>query len=327
MIKLSENELNILHKKMFFHGHKTYTSDFFATKEYKRLRYSTIDHLNTRWDNRLSFHFCSINDILKAGKYVVEKHANEINIRVPYTNNDYLTSMVIAKFGTNPKPKKYDKIIRFIKNHVEWIDATNIPVYLNTDNEPSGSCIFQSFYSFKDLDQTFLEKLPVYLSEIILLGPCQDNQKMTYIHELYHALLNRNKGSVYNKLHDEALSIFMEKVGAMDLDDTKHLLTLRTLYRLLDLKECIMKKTYLEYTQENGPSIIDFETYIISTLLATALFHTYKNGSNSTRKEIDSAINQVLLGNGIIEDVFQRFEATEEKGSVLVRKQLKKFHR
>ena len=28
-----------------------------------------------------------------------------------------------------------------------------------------------------------------------------------------------------------------------------------------------MKKTYLEYTQENGPSIIDFETYIISEIL------------------------------------------------------------
>ena len=118
MIKLSENELNILHKKMLFHGHKTYTSDFFATQEYKRLRYSAIDHLNASWDNRLSFHFCSINDILKAGKYVVEKHTNGINIRVPYTNNDYLTSMVIAKFGTNPKTKKYDKIII---GEVTWI--------------------------------------------------------------------------------------------------------------------------------------------------------------------------------------------------------------
>lgn len=326
MINLNNEELDSLQKNMLLYGYQEYTTNFFDTNEYKKLRYSAIDNLKVQQDSRLSFKFCPINDVLKAGKYIIKKHTQEINIRVPYTNNDHLTSRIVAKFGPDPKQKKYDKIVEFIKNEIELIKVTDIPVYLNTSSTPNGRCTFDAFYNFQDLNKTFFEKLPVCLNEIALLGPCNENLKMTYIHELYHALLNRNKGSVYNKLHDETLSIFMEKVGALDLDDTKHLLTLRTLYRLLNLKECIMKKTYQEYIEEEALNILDYETYIISTLLATDLFHTYQKGSHKTKKEIDNAINQVLIGNGMLEDVFQKFEVNEEKGSALIRKQLNRFH-
>ncbi len=284
-----------------------------------------LDNLPVLNDERLKFKFCDKSEVLSAGRYVLDKHCDGIDLKIPYTNGDDLETQIISRFGEKPSVESYDEIIEYIKNNIELVRVTDIPLYLDSYKERNGSTTTTCFYSSKDLEESFFEKLPVCTHRISIFGPCDEFAKTTYVHEMYHALLNRNKGSLRNLLNKEFLSIFMEKVAAYDLDNSGNLFELRNLYRLLSIKENIIEKTREEFNTRNAESITKNESYIISGLLATDLFNTYLRGSNKLKKEIDLSINEVLMGNGVIEDVIDKYEVTLEKGSKIMKKQIKHF--
>ena len=58
-----------------------------------------------------------------------------------------------------------------------------------------------------------------------------------YVHEMTHALVNRNKGIVKNMLLNEMLPMFMEKVASYDLNN--ELLDKVILNRLLSTKRAL----------------------------------------------------------------------------------------
>ncbi len=323
---MNNEEKKEIQKQLLLTGATDYTSDFFDTSEYNTLKHTAMDYLDKLNDERLKFKHLPMSTVLKAGKFVIDKHTRGISLKVPYTNCDFLRTDVIAKFGEEPKKYQYDEIVKFIDENAERLDVTDIPVHCDMSNNDNGFASSTFFFGTNSVIPSFYEKLNYYVSRIELSGACDENKQMVYVHELYHALLGRNKGSINNLLHNEALSIFMEKVAALDLDDSKHLLDLSTLDRLLDIKTNIMSKIKNEFYDDDYLATISKEKYIISTLLATALFDTYEQGTSATQRNIDNAINKVLIGDGQLEDVFDKYEATEEKGSILVRKQMKEFH-
>lgn len=150
--------------------------------------------------------------------------------------------------------------------------------------------------------------------------------KTAYVHEMYHALLYRHKGSIENILNREFLSIFMELVASYDIDSSGTLLDLNLIYRFINNKWDILNKERNEFSSEKDiESIISRRTYILSTLEALALFSTYNSGSKRLKEEIDRSINQVLMGDGVIEDVINKYEATPEKGFIKAKKHIRRL--
>ena len=323
---MNNEEKKEIQRQLLLTGATDYTSNFFDTSEYNTLKHTAMDYLDKLNDERLKFKNLPMSTVLKTGKFVIDKHTRGISLKVPYTNCDFLRTDVIAKFGEEPKKYQYDEIVKFINENVERLDVTDIPVHFDMSSNDNGFASSTFFFGTNSVIPSFYEKLDYYVSGIELSGACDENKQMVYVHELYHALLGRNKGSINNLLHNEALSIFMEKVSTLDLDDSKRLLDLRTLYRLLDIKTNIMFKIKNDFYDNDRLETMEYEKYIISTLLATALFDTYEHGTSQTQRNIDDAINKVLIGDGQLEDVFEKYDATEEKGSILVKKQMKEFH-
>ena len=324
-MKLTDKEKKEMEIDLARYGFKKYDTAFFDGDEYRKLRAVILDGLPNYEDSRLKFNFCNIDKVLNAGKEVVEKHTDGIDTRVLYSRGDYFSTYLTEKFGSEIKKEQYNEVIEFIKNNAELIKVTDIPVSFNNNDDAAGYTSSVFFYRIDEVDLEFYKMVPVTNHKIILEGPCTDKLKFIYVHEMYHALLERNKGTVGNYFHDEMLSIFMEKVAALDLDASEELLEKKILERLLSMKRSIINKTRLDFLDENHLNNFTAQKYIISTLCATDLFNTYKKGSNKLKKEIDGEINKVLVGNGTIEDVMDRYEVTPEKGSQLVKRQVKNF--
>ena len=116
--------------------------------------------------------------------------------------------------------------------------------------------------------------IKIGIAEIGITGVCDELTKAKYVHELYHALMYKNKGSIKNMLNNEAISIFMEQVAATDLKRYGQLDKQMALYRLLHLKKTIMNREMLMFCEERPREIIEDESYILSTANASSLFHT-----------------------------------------------------
>ena len=263
--------------------------------------------------------------MLADGKFVIDKHFGKLDLRVAYTDGDNMETQLIALFGKKPTVEQYDEIIDYINNTVDLVKVTDIPVYLDVENPTNGYSSSTRFYGYDTVEEEFYKKLPNTVREIAIDGDCDDNAKCIYVHEMAHALIDRYKGNIVNLLDDEAFPIFMEKVAARDLDDTDELLHLKNLYRILQVKHNIFDKEILEFREENPYGVLISKKYILSTLKATALFDTYAKGSHRLREEIDGFLGDVITGHGIIEDVFDYYGASPEKGSRIMQKQIKKY--
>ncbi len=324
-MKLKETEKETLNTLMSIYGYNEYKSSFFETNEYKKLRIAMLDNLPILNDQRLIFRFCDKSELLKAGKYIIDKHCNGIDLKIPYTSDDDLKTQLVCRFGENPSEEKYDEMVDYIKNNITLLKVTDLPIYLDTYSERDSSVSTAWFYSNDDVEEKFFKKIPVCISVIKIFGPCDECAKVMYVHEMYHALLDRNKGIANNLLYNEFIPIFMEKVAAYDLDNSGNLLELWNLKRLLSIKMCILDKEYEDFREKNAMDIIEDETYIISGLLATGLFNIYIKGSDKLKREIDLSINEVLVGNKNIEAIIDKYEITLEKCFKIMEQQIKHF--
>lgn len=317
---LNKSELLEFEKILALGGFNTYKSAYFDSENYKKLRTAFLDNLpkvNVAYPN---IKFCSLSKVKQAGKEIVNKHTNNIDIKVPYSFEDELESALIETFGPNPEEDKMDEIIEFVQNNMDLKKVTDIPLFSDLSSNRNGYTAYSPFYkNFQNLK--YYEKLPHIIVAIGLKGSSDDFAKGIYVHEMYHALGKRNKGYTNNYLYDETLSIFMERVAALDLDE--NLVKPAILRRTLAIKNDIINLTHNEFFEESYNSIIKPKKYIISFLLATALFNTYSHSSNKGKRQMDNEINKVLMGYQQLEAVLEKYEITEEKGSSVVKRQIK----
>ena len=299
---------------------KTYESAYFDSKNYKNLRTFLIDNLTKKNIEFPNIKICSYSSIKKVGKEIVEKHTDGINIKVPYTFEDELSSSVIAKFGQTLDENNIDEIISYIKQNIEYKNITDIPVFTNRSHPKNGSIAIENIYDNIE-KPAYYEKMPIIIKAISLQGICDDFSKGIYVHEMYHALSKRNKGYTDNYLYDETLSIFMERVAALDISES--LVTPAILQRIIQTKINVLDLTYNTFTEETGLNITEPQKYILSFLLATNLFNIYMHSSNKGKKEIDNEINKILIGKQKLEDVLNKYEITPEQGANIVKRQIK----
>ena len=142
-------------------------------------------------------------------------------------------------------------------------------------------------------NDTYLERLPIYVSGYNL-GSMKISRLsvVTHLHEVTHALLERNKGTVTDYYKSEMLSILMEKIAALEIDQTSVLLSKQNIFRYESLKESLNK------TLDN-----DSHKYLLSTLLAEELFDKYENGTEAYKHHILAQISKVLSGELSLEDM------------------------
>ena len=325
IMKITDDEKLSLKTEMLVYGYKTYETAYFDSNEYKKLRATMLEHLPKGDPNRFSFEFLPKNEILKAGRFVIDKHFGKFDLRVPFANGDDMETQLVSIFGKNPKPEQYDEIIDYINSQVDLVRVTNIPVYLNTGGSKNGYVSTTYFYGNKIMEEDYFKKLPVCVREIGIEGNCDEEARCIYVHEMSHALLNRYKKNVRNKLNNEAFSIFMESVAADDLEPDKDFLDLKIFARILQTKQHVLKMELEKFKEESFLDILTDEKYILSTLHATALFDTYSKGSNKQKQAIDGALGEVITGTSVLENVFDYYGATLEKGSRIMQKQIQTY--
>ncbi len=299
--------------------YSTFTSAYFDSENYRKFRSFLLDNLPTANVTFQNIHLCSYKEVKQVGREIVEKHTENIDIKVPYTFENELASEVIAKFGLKPDENKIDEIITYIKNKMELKKVTDVPVFTNINAPRNGCTCIDWIYDNNDI--SYYQKIPIILNAISLQGPSDDFSKGIYVHEMYHALTQRNKGFTKNYLYTETLPIFMEQVTVLDIDES--LIPAALLKRIISIKKNVIELTYNSFNEDNIQNITSPQNYILSCLLAINLFNIYLHSSNKGKNEINSEINKILMGNKTLEEVLDKYEITPEKGASLVKKKIK----
>ena len=137
--------------------------------------------------------------------------------------------------------------------------------------------------------------------------------------------MDNTQVTIENELNREALSIFMERVAACDLINEDDFIDVIILDKLISTKYNMMKREYFKYNETDVNNKHINEIYLISSLYATALFDTYVKASNKGKIEIDLNVGRVLTGEIHLEELFDIYEASLEKGAKIMKKQLKKY--
>lgn len=183
-------------------------------------------------------------------------------------------------------------------------DAVNVPITF-ADTHP---CIYGETVKPLSLvdDNSFLERLPILVSGYNI-GSINLSRLgiITHLHEVTHALLERNKGSVRDYYKAEMLSILMEKIAADEIDKTSVLLSKQNIFRYENLKQSIQKS-------------LDDDThkYLLSTLLAEVLFDKYKNGNETYKNHLLAQISKILDGKLVLEDMLINEGITLDNGNL-----------
>lgn len=323
---LNEEDNKRLKKKILIGGFSSYETDYFNSNSYRSLRQTMLENLPHN-NFELNIPFCPKNEIIKAGRYVIDKHFGNLDLRVRFADGDDMKTQLFAIFGPNPTPDKYEDIIKYVNNQIGLLRVTDIPVYLNCNSETNGYVNTTYFYGIDDMEEEYFKILPDCVREIGLEGPCNEDTKSIYVHEMAHALINRHKGSIQNLLNTEAFSIFMEKVAAEDLDSEGKLLDFEGISRILQIKRNVLNNEMITFDGKDFLRALEDRKYIISSLHATALFNTYSKSNKKVKKEIDTSLGKVICGEETLESVLDHYEASLDRGTRIMNRQIKEYQK
>lgn len=323
---ITEQEKKDLDRKMIFHGYSEFQTDFFHTPAFKRLRETMLDYLPYQDEKLGKIDLMPKSGIIQAGKFVIEKHFGTVDTRVLYTNGDDLESQLFYFFGEKPKLEQYNEIIDYINSHVSLIPVTDIPLYLDLEDLKNGEVVTPLFYGSDSVEDDFFKNAPVCVNEIKISGSCDEISQCIYIHEMMHALIDSHKGNIQNMLCNEMPSIFMESVGAIDIDPSMELYHLNNFHRIISNKLYLLDRDLTIFTNTDFDNVLEEEIYLYSSLLASSLFQIYLKGSEKIKREIDRTLAKVFMGDEVLEDMLSHFEATPEKGCKIMQKQIKDYH-
>ena len=141
----------------------------------------------------------------------------------------------------------------------------------------------------------------------------------TYIHELAHAEQESVPGYTDSILNKEVISIFLEKIAALELDPTGELLKISERRRFADLLDTFRLLKLNEFTHTLSPEeLLNNSIYIHSTLLAEKLFDLYlEERKQKKRDKYIYNIQDVFDGKIQIEELLARHDVTIQKGKDL----------
>lgn len=167
----------------------------------------------------------------------------------------------------------------------------------------------------------------IYYKSITLPQNITEVSKLAYTHEIAHSQLNHVRGIIKDFYNTEVISIFLELVHALELNDGEYLLTAHDSIRLSELKTTIeeIKKYHTRDDEEVKKVLIEGSLYLQSTLQAYNLFMKYFCGSTSIKREILRSIQNLFNQEITLEDLLSNFDISFEES--INPKQLSKYIR
>ena len=151
----------------------------------------------------------------------------------------------------------------------------------------------------------------IYYKSISLSQNITELSKLAYTHEIAHSQLNHVRGLIKEYYNTEVISIFLELVHALELNDGEYLLTAHDSIRLTELKY-IIDELNKYYDRRNEPEIkkvlLEGSLYLQSTLQAYNLFIKYYNSPISIKKEILQSIQKLFDQEHSLEELLSHFD-------------------
>ena len=296
-----------INKKLYTFGFETYKLAFFNSKEFLNLKQLILDEV--------PYNIPKTSKIMPSkikldGQNFIKKYTNNQNLLIPYMHNDQIKKNLLNSYN-NPTNNDLLDIISYIKQNIEFKNILDIPITFQTSEIQNGCTKYYYVYG-KLNNMLFYKLLPPILYDIKIEGPLNEFSSGIYIHEMYHALSKRNKGYTKNYLFDETISIFMEKIFALE----NNLLDKSSIRRISIIKDSIQDLN-------NPNNIIENQKYITSFLMSLCLFDIYFNSSNNIKKEIIQNINEIINGYQLLENILEKYEITPEKGINIVENEIK----
>ena len=310
------NKENI--NEMALYGATENSTDFFETKEFERL---LIDFIRSKHQYIYNFNLPSRTTKIireQANKALIMQ-TEDIDRKVLYVDgNMRLVQDFEGEFGVKLDDSNSDEFIKYIKKHAKKKEVTALPIKWSENNHRNGSSVVMQVFSGDKI--AIIKKLPVISTGIEMLNQTDDLGSSVLVHEMTHALVNRHKGIIENRLHRELLSIYMELVAAYELDKSGKFLEIATIDRIQEIKNEIMslhQNAYNGYIMDAGAKYID------SSLYAFALFEQDRSASDTARKALRKEINKTFSGDRTLEDTLAKLDITEEEGSHIIRGHIK----
>lgn len=143
-----------------------------------------------------------------------------------------------------------------------------------------------------------------------------------YIHELGHVQLNNQNGVIADYHNREVISIFLEKLSALMLDDSENLLRNIQLSRYQDLLKCF---EFLNNENVDDMYKLEASVYVVSSLKAEQVFGLYLNNDGKFRERMLLSIQNIFDGKQTVEDFLEKYDVDFEnsKDKNILKRQLK----
>ena len=316
-IKNINNERNkYIEEAMELYGHKTCDSSFLNTDDYQNLNLDFVKN-NKLIVRNFDLKPRSTKFIRSQANKILVNQTGSLDRKLLYISDDEkVVYDYIAKYGEVDEAS-FNHFVEYLKNYAKKIEVTKIPILWYRDNYRNArSCIYSLF---SDKIPDCRKKFPIISTKIVMSNQNDDLAISVLVHEMVHALVDRNKGIVENIFHDEVLSIYFEFVAAYEADPTGKLLNVAQLNRLQYLKMPILQRNLQVF---NGEIPTD-DNYIISSLYAFDLFEKYRQASNKVRNSINQELNKTFSGKRTLESTLERLDVSEKAGCEIIRDKVK----
>ena len=240
--------------------------------------------------------------------------------------NDIIEQVIQATISTAKETKLYlsfndiDVIMKYvndissifsqqsIEEETEMVAPFDLPLRLgNYDSVFNGSLSIE-IMGIPHTD--FLRDLFIAFPEIFIDSTIGDLSPLVYAHELTHTQIESTKNACHDYQNCELISIFNEKLFALELDPTGTLLKEIEKRRFKSIKKNIEK---LLNSSEYSPfELFKSSFYINSALKATHLFDKYLQSDEEGKRRIINGIQRVFDGEISVENLLEENNITYE---------------
>lgn len=195
-----------------------------------------------------------------------------------------------------------------IEEETEMVNPYELPLCLgNYDSVFNGSLSIE-IMGIPHTD--FLSELFIAFPEIFIDSTIGDLSPLVYAHELTHTQIESVKNACHNYQNCELISIFNEKLCALELDPTGTLLKEIEKRRFKSLSKNIEK--LLNPTEYSPFELFKSSFYINSALKATHLFDKYLQSDEEGKRRIINGVQRVFDGEISVEILLEENNITYE---------------
>lgn len=296
------SEKNLLRCKMYLYGYedKDYLIPYIPL-------FDTIAKLLYKLpeNSKIGNFYCTKKQI---NSLVSEFFKDKIKLHdIPYIHEGKFKSVVSNYLKDGITVEELTGVLDDLDNITEYIH----PLELETRYSDGHSMVGEiTKHSLLVQNVDFLKKFKVYFSHIMLGRNISKLSACTKVHEIAHSQLEMNKGSVRNYLNKEVLTIFFEKLSALELHEDKSMLIKSEIMRYRNLFEYIVILKYNNFTYTEK---VEASMFINSILLADILFDIYINGDDILKTEIMNDIQTIFDGNMTLEEMLDKYDITLSK--------------